>query len=66
MFKNLVENEYAKTTLIPALNLLFFYRFFVDTNFRKFFHFVNHPKNFPKVETDTWSHQMPKFLRIPD
>ena len=38
IFKNLVDkNEYDKTTLIPALHLESFYRFFVDTNFRNFF-----------------------------
>ena len=38
IFKNLDDtNEYFKTTLIPALHLKSFYRFFVDTNFRNFF-----------------------------
>ena len=48
IFKNLVDkNKYDKTTSIPAIHLQSFYRFFV------FFHFVSHPKNFPKVATGT-------------
>ena len=38
IFKNLDDkNEYDETTLILALHLSSFYRFFVDTNFRNFF-----------------------------
>ena len=37
IFQNSEDNEYDRTTLIPALHLLIFNRFFVDTGFGNFF-----------------------------
>ena len=39
-----------------------FYRFFRGQEFSEFLHFVNHPKNFPKVATGTRSFRVPDYF----
>ena len=64
VFKNLVDkNEYDLNTSTSALKFLSIFR---GHEFSEFFHFVNHPKNFPKVATGTWSHRMSELRRISD
>ena len=60
----MIPDEYddLNTGTLP----LKFLQIFRGHEFSKFFYFVNHLKNFPKVATGTRSHLMPELRRMPD